>query len=97
MVRFSHSCKQPHCHYLTLEPLNTAVIATTQVYTNLYQHGLQSFTLSTQVHILPTRAEPANPQRPPTLNKNIHTTTKHTQLFWLFTSMVKHLNNFALI
>lgn len=40
-------------------------------------------------------AEPANPQQPPTSNKNIHTTTKHTQLFWLLTSMVKHLHNFA--
>lgn len=56
---------------------------------------LQSFTLSTRVHILPTQAEPANPQRPPTSNTKIHTTAKHTHLFRLFTSTVQHVSNFT--
>lgn len=41
---------------------------------------LQSFTLSAGVHVPPTQAEPANPQRPPTSNTKIHTTAKRTQL-----------------
>lgn len=39
---------------------------------------LQTLTLSTSVHVLPTRAAPAHPQRPPTSNTKIHTTAKHT-------------------
>lgn len=32
-------CKQAHCHCQKQDPLNTAVIATTWLYTNLYQHA----------------------------------------------------------
>lgn len=45
-----------------------------------------SFTLNTRIHFLPTQAETADPQQLPTSNTKIHTTAKHTQLF--FTSTV---------
>lgn len=44
-----------------------------------------SLTLNTRIHFLPTKA--ADPQQPPTSNTKIHTSAKHTQLF--FTSTVK--------